>query len=811
MHLRLRYVLLEVVTVLICIAGLYQSSEKAGLPLTLGDKLQVLTADSMVQDAIRTGDTLKSIATIPIQTTDEIEFLLDGAAIGDTVQLKMMGSISPEPFITPIVIRRYYPLSFIVILLISAGIFLGIAVYVRLRKSEGVDVQVLHALCLSMAILFMTTSGRYTVRLGIGYLAAAFFFAAYAFAPVFLFIFSRIFPRDRRADTPLLFQRGFQFAGLLTVALLLSFFIACWSDSLSAFRFHFVIFRGVQVWFVACVVATIISFGAGYRAANEEAERRKILWIALGVCISALGFVDFWLLPQFFLGHALVPEEAIILLSVITPITFAIALIRYRVMDITLLINRSTVYVAVSLLMLVIYAACFGIAFKLSGQLGTAGTFGVSGLAVIINVMLFAPAREAIQRVVDKSFFRVQYDYRSALKVLAEKTSVAENSEDVGEIISENISAFLAVERLCIAYKGEDADSWEFVTTMEIKNLDQFTLQLEQNPTLLGLPQIVEHDVELLRADEPKFIAMGICLLYPILNDHKKLVGLLAVGEKKSGTRFSSEDCDLLLGAGQLAIAAVERILLRKKIAVEQEESKRLAELNQLKSYFVSGVSHELKTPLTAIRMFAEMLRGRAEGAKAQEYLDIIEGESARLGRLIDNVLDFAKIERGLKDYRKTPVELTSIVENVLTVMHYEIQKESFTLETEFAEELLAFDADGDAIAEAIMNIISNALKYSSTEHYICITTFRENTFVCVKIRDKGVGIAPQFIDTIFQPFSRLKDDATQRAGGAGLGLALVRHIVNGHNGRVDVESSLGNGTTFTLSFPSSEGDKAVA
>ena len=80
-----------------------------------------------------------------------------------------------------------------------------------------------------------------------------------------------------------------------------------------------------------------------------------------------------------------------------------------------------------------------------------------------------------------------------------------------------------------------------------------------------------------------------------------------------------------------------------------------------------------------------------------------------------------------------------------------------------------------------------------------------------MKIRDKGVGIAPQFIDTIFQPFSRLKDDATQRAGGAGLGLALVRHIVTGHNGRVDVESSLGNGTTFTLSFPSSEGDKAVA
>lgn len=811
MHLRLRYVVLEVVTVLICFAGLYQILQKAGMPLMLGDRGYVEQADSTVRGAIRIGDTLKSINSIPVQSSDEAEFLLDGAAIGDTLQLKLMGSISPEPFTTQIVTRRYYSPSFIVIILLAAGIFLGVAAFVRRRKSEGMDIQVFHALCLSMAMLIMTTSGRYTVRLGIGYLVAAFFFAAYSFAPVFLFLFSRIFPRDRRAESPLLFQRTIQFAGLFTLILMFSFFIACWSDSLAAFRFHFVIFRAVQVWFVACVVATIISFGAGYRAAKEEAERRKILWIALGVCISALGFVDLWLLPQFFLGHAIVPEEAIILLSVLAPITFGIALIRYRVMDITLLINRSAVYVAVSVLILVIYAACFGVALKLSGQLGTAGTFGVSGLAVIINVMLFAPARGIIQRFVDKSFFRVQYDYRSALKVLAEKTSVAENSEDVGEIISENISAFLAVERLCIAYKGEDADSWEFVTSMEIKNLDQFAPQLEQHPTLLGLPQIVEHDVELVRADEPKFIAMGICLLYPILNDHKKLVGLLAVGEKKSGTRFSAEDCDLLLGAGQLSIAAVERILLRKKIAFEQEESKRLAELNELKSYFVSGVSHELKTPLTAIRMFAEMLRGRAEGAKAQEYLDIIEGESARLGRLIDNVLDFAKIERGLKEYRKTPSELTSIVQNVLTVMHYEIQKESFTLETEFAEELLAFDADSDAIAEAIMNIISNALKYSSTEHYICITTFRENTFVCVKIRDKGVGIAPQFIDTIFQPFSRLKDDATQRAGGAGLGLALVRHIVSGHNGRVDVESSLGNGTTFTLSFPSAEADKAGA
>ncbi|MBK9249981.1 MAG: HAMP domain-containing histidine kinase [Ignavibacteria bacterium] len=801
--MRLRYLLLEALTLLICIAGLYQIWEKAGVPISVNDKLRVVQTDTIIEDAIRTGDTLTSINTIIVRTPDEAEFLYNGMKIGDTVQLKLMGSISPEPYTIPVVLRTFYTTSYFVLIIFSSGIFFGIALFVRRRRPDGKDIQVFHALCLGMAMLILTTPGRYTIPLGIGYIVSAVFFAAYSFAPVFLFFLSRIFPRDRSQETPLLFQRILIFAGILTLALSFSFFIACWSDSLSAFRFHFVLFQTVQVWFVVCVVATIISFGVGYRAANEEAERRKILWIALGVCSSALGYLDFWLLPQFFLGHAIVPEEAIILLSVIAPITFGIALIRYRVMDITLLINRSAVFVAVSLFILVIYASCFGIAIMLGGQLGTAGTFGVSGLAVIINVMLFAPVRGMIQRIVDKSFFRVQYNYRSAQKILAEKTSMAETNEEVGAIVTENIITFLAVERLSIVYRNEDVDTWECITSTEIKNLEQVAQQLEHETTPLGLLQIVEHDVEITRADEPKFIAMGICLLYPILNDHKKLVGMLAVGEKKSGTRFSAEDCDLLLGAGQLAIAAVERILLRKKIALEQEESKRLAELNQLKSYFVSGVSHELKTPLTAIRMFAEMLRGRTEGTKSQEYLDIIEGESARLGRLIDNVLDFAKIERGLKDYRKSPVELKSIVENVLSVMHYEIQKESFTLETKFADELLTFDADSDAIGEAIMNIISNALKYSSSEHYICITTFRENNFVCVKIQDKGVGIAPQFIDTIFEPFSRLKDDATQRAGGAGLGLSLVRHIVSGHNGHINVESSLGNGTTFTLFFPS--------
>jgi signal transduction histidine kinase len=240
-------------------------------------------------------------------------------------------------------------------------------------------------------------------------------------------------------------------------------------------------------------------------------------------------------------------------------------------------------------------------------------------------------------------------------------------------------------------------------------------------------------------------------------------------------------------------------------LLLEQAESERLAELSRLKSYFVSSVSHDLKTPLTSIRLFAELLADHEDlpRQKALEYLGIIEGESDRLSRLITNVLDFAKIEKGTKEYSFKQCDLNNIVRDVLRSLDYQITSHGFQVHTNIYTELLRIEADADAVFDAMTNLISNAMKYSPPDRKcITIETASKDGFAILSIQDEGYGIPQEEIDHIFESFYRIDDVKLKSAGGAGIGLSIVKHTMNAHRGKVEVQSEVGKGSTFALLFP---------
>jgi signal transduction histidine kinase len=231
---------------------------------------------------------------------------------------------------------------------------------------------------------------------------------------------------------------------------------------------------------------------------------------------------------------------------------------------------------------------------------------------------------------------------------------------------------------------------------------------------------------------------------------------------------------------------------------------RREVRLAEARSEFVSSVSHELKTPLTAIRMFAETLRmGRSSDPHArQEYLDTIVNESERLTRLLDNVLDFAKIEQGKKVYYFEPASLDEIVHHTARAIEYPLAQQGFELHLEVAENLPPVAVDRDALEQAILNLLSNAVKYSGKNREIALRLSSRNGHALIQVTDRGIGIAPQEHARIFQKFYRVVSPENRGIPGTGLGLAVVEHIVAGHGGRVDVESAPGRGSTFTICLP---------
>jgi signal transduction histidine kinase len=226
--------------------------------------------------------------------------------------------------------------------------------------------------------------------------------------------------------------------------------------------------------------------------------------------------------------------------------------------------------------------------------------------------------------------------------------------------------------------------------------------------------------------------------------------------------------------------------------------------LARLRSEFVSNVSHELKTPLTSIRMFAETLRlGRAKSTeKQQEYYEIIAHEAERLTKLIDNVLDFAKVEEGKKIYRFEREQPAEILRHTLEIFDYQIMNKGITVESHIPEVLPEVMADRDALSGAIMNLLGNAVKYSGKSREIRIEARPVDEGVLISVTDRGVGIEPEELKRIFDKFYRSKDDITREVTGSGLGLTLVRHITKAHGGRITVKSEKQKGSTFSIWLP---------
>lgn len=230
----------------------------------------------------------------------------------------------------------------------------------------------------------------------------------------------------------------------------------------------------------------------------------------------------------------------------------------------------------------------------------------------------------------------------------------------------------------------------------------------------------------------------------------------------------------------------------------------RTMELAKLKADIVSNVSHELRTPLALIRLYAETLElGRVPDEERKlEYYRIVRKESERLTALINNILDFSRIEAGKKEYEFRETDLPSLVRETLDSYRYQIEQNGFRYEEHISNDIPPVLVDREAIARSLLNLVNNAIKYSSDEKFLAVSLYRENGSVKLDVTDHGIGIPRSEQHKIFDKFYRVCDPMCHDNKGSGLGLALVQHIVNAHGGKISVESSPGKGSRFSITLP---------
>jgi signal transduction histidine kinase len=275
------------------------------------------------------------------------------------------------------------------------------------------------------------------------------------------------------------------------------------------------------------------------------------------------------------------------------------------------------------------------------------------------------------------------------------------------------------------------------------------------------------------------------------------------------GVRWSSDDAPAGWRAASTngfyvtALAIVLGVVLLGGYLLWRDVERELR-LARLRSQFVASVSHELKTPLTSIRIFAETLRDRANvDPKARhEYLETIARESDRLTRLLQNVLDFSRVERGERTYQFSPQQLPVIVERAIGILRIPLEQQGFTVPFTCDDDFAVVRCDPDAVEQAVLNLVSNAIKYSGRSRRIDVRVEHRDDAVAVIVRDYGIGIAPAYQQRLFERFYRAPTTDNDVIPGTGLGLTLVHHLAEAHGGAVTVESAVGHGSTFTLRLP---------
>jgi len=534
-------------------------------------------------------------------------------------------------------------------------------------------------------------------------------------------------------------------------------------------------------------------------------ERAQIKWIFLGLFVGLGPFILLYQLPQLFKSAPLISDEFSNVFFIFLPLAVAFAIIRFKLMDIELIINRSLVYSFLTIFTVTVYLFFVRFLHEFVSRLANIQEVVVAAIAALAAAAAFHPARRKIQHFVDKSFFRVSFDYRESNRSFNEKAHRMAVKDHLVEYFLTKVENTLPLESSGIlVYSVQGDKKIRIVTKAGGKELDLRQTEVFEQSRISAKRGAVRMEEGIDFSNEMILADSGLEVVISLPFRFMDLEGFLLLGKKKSGERYSPEDLDLLLSMANGLALNLERIVLQEEVFLERAEKQKLDELSQMKTEFIATVSHELRTPLSSIHSLSEMLQdGRVKDkAKEEELLGVMADECSRLTRFVHNILDIGKIEQNVKTYRFSCEDIQPIVEEAIALFQGNLFKEGIVLHKDLPEKVITLKIDRDAIKQALTNLLDNAIKYSNDEGEIGVRLIENKGDVEIQIQDKGIGISTEDQKKIFDEFFRSPEAIQKSPNGVGLGLRVVKYIMEAHKGEVRIKSHLGEGSIVSLVFP---------
>ncbi|MEJ5261053.1 MAG: HAMP domain-containing sensor histidine kinase [Ignavibacterium sp.] len=797
---------IDLILFFFCLSGIVQISEKAKLPFEISqsDNHIFITSSRNNHYNFLNKTELISVDGLPVTSTESVELITDLKNIGDKIQLRVIFDGKSE--LTEAVLTSFYSNWYIAEISFVSLLFFITAVFLLLRKPKEKSAHIFHWACIGIVCIIDLTWGNNNVDIIIPYSLSRFpFHIFYALTPFLFLHFTFVFPKDDSDKYKLFLRIVYVIAFAIGFAAYINYNSFTQSPDEKSLNRYLDFFNIIRLMLIVFVLLAVSNFILRFIREKEISSRKKLKWVLLGFVIGPLCFALLWALPILIWNESLISEELILLFICAVPITFAVAIVKYHLFDIDYILNRSIVYLIVIAILTILYISFLSL---IVSNVSTQSTGIFSVISAVVIAIIFQPLKNKVQLYVDKKFFRVNYDFKRALNTLLSSIQNFYQIKPLADYLIDEIDKLMPLEKIGYCEYEKNSKKLKLIGSKNFNYLDNKSLFIKDETLrkeffrIAADQKCVEPEAVVSFIHQKTLLRWNISVVVPIISPKGSLFGVLIIGKKKSGTKYSVEDIELLKAVAIQTAASVERIKLQEEIISEKLEAEKQIELNRQKSLFVSSVSHDLKTPITSIKLFAEKILEEEKNLsdKAFRNLKIINGESDRLTRLVNNILDYSKIEKGIQEYHFKKVSLNEITDKVISSMEYIFKINQFTIQKEIEAVADTIKADEDAIIEAIENVISNSLKFSDKNKTIIIKTYNHNGFVCLKISDFGKGINQQELGKIFEPYYRSQSySATE---GTGLGLAIVKHIVDAHFGKIEIKSKLNKGTDFEISFP---------
>ena len=536
-------------------------------------------------------------------------------------------------------------------------------------------------------------------------------------------------------------------------------------------------------------------------------EQRQSKWVLWGITIGVTPYAFLYVLPRLAGSEPLVPLWAARLATVTIPVAFAIAVVKYRFLDVDLIIRRSVIYGLLAGAMVGIYLL-LGVAVgnEIRRLYPSAGGV-VSALAVAVPVALFTPTRRFIGRWVDRTFFTIQYGYDRALRKLGAAMWGAASSRELSRLMETFLEEHLAPSSVLVVTVDEEEGIGSGIgTDLPAASADSSDPALPYGRRILAVPGSTSLP-EIERDDFPQALAaLGYRVLVRLEAGGRRF-GHILLGEKKSGWRYVEQDLDML---GRLAVEsarAVERAELLRRMFAEAAERKRLDQLDRMKSEFLFRVAHDLRTPIASIAWSNQNLLDGVVGAldsRQRAYLEGMDAAARQLERLVDNLLEVGRLEVGTMRLDLEPVDLAAAAREATTILAPLAGSAKVRIESRAASSLPPVRGQRGKVLQVLMNVMENAVKYAPPGSVVDVAVEATETGVQrFLVRDRGPGIRAEERERIFELHRQGAPSPYSSHRGFGLGLYVVKSYVDLMGGSVEAENHPEGGALISCTFQS--------